>query len=168
MSTKLKIRLLLTISALLLGMPAMAVTLKIATVTPEGTRWMKDMRSSAKEIKEKTDGRVQIKYYGGGIKGDDAKVLGQIRIGQLQGAALTPSALASTSSIREVSSWPTPPPACGTRSPAPARRRPDSALSATLRCRCLSFANAHPYHRGDGQIFPPQEERRRSIRRGSG
>ncbi len=95
MSTKLKIRLLLTISALLLGMPAMAVTLKIATVTPEGTRWMKDMRSSAKEIKEKTDGRVQIKYYGGGIKGDDAKVLGQIRIGQLQGAALTPSALAS-------------------------------------------------------------------------
>ncbi len=94
MSTKLKTRLLLTICALLLSMPAMALTLKIATVTPEGTQWMKDMRSGAKEIQERTEGRVRIKYYGGGIMGDDAKVLGKIRIGQLQGGAFTPSALA--------------------------------------------------------------------------
>lgn len=56
---------------------------------------MTDMRASAAEIKERTEGRVQIKYYGGGIKGDDKKVLGQIRIRQLQGGAFTPSALAS-------------------------------------------------------------------------
>lgn len=88
--------LLFAFSALMLSMSAMAMalTLKIATVTPEGSQWMKDMRSSAKEIKERTQGRVQIKYYGGGIRGDDAKVLGAIRIGQLQGGAFTPSALA--------------------------------------------------------------------------
>lgn len=79
----------------LFSLPAHAVTLKIATVTPEGSQWMKDMRASAAEIKERTEGRVTIKYYGGGIKGDDKKVLGQIRIRQLQGGAFTPSALSS-------------------------------------------------------------------------
>jgi len=86
---------LLSIAVLLLSAPAFAVTLKIATVTPDGSQWMKDMRESAMQIKERTDGRVLIKYYGGGVKGDDAKVLGQIRIRQLQGGAFTPSALSS-------------------------------------------------------------------------
>ena len=80
---------------LFFSVPVHAVTLKIATVTPEGSQWMKDMRASAAEIKERTEGRVKIKYYGGGIKGDDKKVLGQIRIRQLQGGAFTPSALSS-------------------------------------------------------------------------
>ena len=44
---------------------------------------------------ERTEGRVQIKYFGSGIMGNDQKVLGQIRIGRLQGGALTPSALGS-------------------------------------------------------------------------
>ncbi|MDH3907368.1 MAG: TRAP transporter substrate-binding protein DctP, partial [Gammaproteobacteria bacterium] len=51
---------------------------------------------SAKEIKERTDGRVQIKYYGGGVMGNDTKVLGKIRIGALQGGAFTPAALADS------------------------------------------------------------------------
>ena len=88
-------KIILSILVLILSAPAMAVTLKIATATPNGSQWMKDMRASSDEIKERTDGRVVIKYYGGGIKGDDAKVLGQIRIRQLQGGAFTPSALAA-------------------------------------------------------------------------
>lgn len=88
-------KLILAITILVLSAPAMAVTIKIATVTPEGSQWMNDMRASAKEIKARTEGRVVIKYYGGGVKGDDAKVLGQIRIRQLQGGAFTPSSLAS-------------------------------------------------------------------------
>ena len=73
---------------------ASAATLKVATVTPEGSGWMKEMRASAKEIRERTEGRVQIKYYGGGVMGNDAKVLGKIRIGALHGGAFTPGALA--------------------------------------------------------------------------
>ncbi|NQV87784.1 MAG: TRAP transporter substrate-binding protein DctP [Woeseiaceae bacterium] len=86
---------LLSIAMMLISMPAFAVTLKLATVTPDGSQWMKEMRDSAAQIKERTEGRVQIKYYGGGVKGDDAKVLGQIRIRQLQGGAFIPSALSS-------------------------------------------------------------------------
>ncbi|NNF41359.1 MAG: TRAP transporter substrate-binding protein DctP [Woeseiaceae bacterium] len=88
-------KLFLLIASLAFSLPAFAVTLKIATATPDGTQWMNDMRSGASEIKERTEGRVQIKYYGGGVKGDDKKVLGQIRIRQLQGGAFTPSALSS-------------------------------------------------------------------------
>ena len=88
-------KLILSIVALILSAPAMAVTLKIATVTPNGSQWMADMKAGAEEVKERTEGRVQIKFYGGGVKGDDAKVLGQIRIRQLQGGAFTPSALAA-------------------------------------------------------------------------
>jgi len=87
-------KMLITLLALALGSVASAATLKIATVTPEGSQWMKDMRESAKEINERTDGRVQIKYYGGGVMGNDTKVLGKIRIGALQGGAFTPAALA--------------------------------------------------------------------------
>ena len=83
------------LASLSMAAVAQAATLKIATVTPEGSQWMKDMRASAKEIRELTDGRVQIKYYGGGVMGDDDKVLGKIRIGALQGGAFTPSALAA-------------------------------------------------------------------------
>ena len=81
------------IFALLLGGLADAATLKIATVAPEGSAWMKEMRAGAKEIQERTEGRVQIKFYGGGVMGNDSKVLGKIRIGNLHGGAFTPSAL---------------------------------------------------------------------------
>ena len=72
-----------------------AQTLRIATVTPENSQWMKDMRASANEIKERTDGRVKIKYYGGGAMGNDKQVLAKIRLGSLAGGAFTPLALAS-------------------------------------------------------------------------
>ena len=92
-------RLFLTILVLATGLttalPLQAATLKIATVTPEGSQWMEDMRAGAKEIKERTDGRVQIKFYGGGVMGNDQKVLSRIRIGSLQGGAFTPTALAN-------------------------------------------------------------------------
>jgi TRAP-type C4-dicarboxylate transport system substrate-binding protein len=78
---------------LLYGGAVNAAVLKIATVAPEGSGWMTEMRSGAKEIQERTNGRVQIKYYGGGVMGNDTKVLGKIRIGSLHGGAFTPSAL---------------------------------------------------------------------------
>ena len=88
-------RLLLVLAAILISGASHAAVLKLATVAPEGSQWMKDMRASAAEIKERTEGRVQIKYYGGGVMGNDKKVLAQIRIGRLHGGAFTPSALAN-------------------------------------------------------------------------
>ena len=75
---------------------ANAQTLKIATIAPEASDWMKGMRQGAKEIKERTDGRVTIKLYGGGVQGSDGQVLRKIRIGQLHGGAFTPAVLMDT------------------------------------------------------------------------
>lgn len=87
-------KILITLALLALAGVTSAATLKIATVTPEGSQWMSDMRAGADDIKQRTEGRVQIKFYGGGVMGDDAKVLGKIRIRALQGGAFTPTALA--------------------------------------------------------------------------
>lgn len=85
-----KIILALTISLVGLNSPVLvAKTIKIATLSPEGTFWMKQMRAGAKEIKEKTQGRVKFKFYPGGVMGNDENVLRKIRIGQLHGGAIT-------------------------------------------------------------------------------
>jgi len=73
-----------------------AVTIKIATISPEGTFWMKQMRAGAKEIKQKTQGRVKFKFYPGGVMGNDESVLRKIRVGQLHGGAITIGNLAKS------------------------------------------------------------------------
>ncbi len=67
----------------------LAKTIKIATFSPEGTFWMKQMRVGAADIKRKTNGRVKFKFYPGGVMGNDDNVLRKIRIGQLHGGAVT-------------------------------------------------------------------------------
>jgi TRAP-type C4-dicarboxylate transport system substrate-binding protein len=69
------------------------VELKIATAAPESSSWVQAMRASADEIKEKTDGRVRIKYYVGGVQGSDSQVLKKMRIRNLHGGAFTTSAV---------------------------------------------------------------------------
>jgi TRAP-type transport system periplasmic protein len=73
---------------------AVAADLKIASVAPDGSHWMQEMRAGADEVKSRTDGRVVIKFYPGGVMGNDAQVLRKIRIGQLQGGAFTAGGLA--------------------------------------------------------------------------
>lgn len=72
---------------------ANAVELKIASVAPDGSRWMQQMRAGAAEIQKLTEGRVTIRFYPGGVMGNDAQVLRKIRINQLQGGAFTAGGL---------------------------------------------------------------------------
>ncbi len=67
---------------------AQAVTLKIATLAPDGTRWMQEMRKGAEEIARLTQGRVKFKLYPGGVMGNNSSVLRKIRVGQLHGGML--------------------------------------------------------------------------------
>ena len=93
---KSRLKLLTRLLPLLTGLaatPLHAAVFKIATIAPEGSNWMTQMRSAGKEIQERTEGRVEVKYYGGGIMGNDKKVLRKIRIGQLHGGAFTVTAL---------------------------------------------------------------------------
>jgi TRAP-type C4-dicarboxylate transport system substrate-binding protein len=73
---------------------AWALDLKIATLAPDGTLWMQELRKAGDEIGRRTEGRVTVKYYPGGSMGSDRVVLRKIRAGQLQGGALTGGALA--------------------------------------------------------------------------
>lgn len=79
------------IGLILLGLisTANAQTIKLATIAPEGSSWMNSMRAGAAEIDQRTEGRVKIKIYGGGVQGNDKQVLRKMRIGQLHGGAFT-------------------------------------------------------------------------------
>lgn len=84
------LRLLGALCALMLfGSAAQAQTLKIATIAPEGSSWMNDMRGGAELIEERTEGRVRFKFYGGGVQGNDKQVQRKMRTGQLHGGAFT-------------------------------------------------------------------------------
>ncbi|HEX5055727.1 MAG TPA: TRAP transporter substrate-binding protein DctP [Gammaproteobacteria bacterium] len=85
---------------------AQAVELKIATLAPDSTTWMKEMRAGAAEIEGKTAGRVKFKFYPGAVMGNDEAVLRKIRIGQLQGGAITAGTLAGIYPDAQVYSLP--------------------------------------------------------------
>lgn len=63
--------------------------IKFATVAPEGSTWMKQMRELDKTCRQKSDGQVGLRFYPGGIAGDELDVLRKIRIGQLHCAAFS-------------------------------------------------------------------------------
>jgi TRAP-type C4-dicarboxylate transport system substrate-binding protein len=68
---------------------AIAVTIKIAALVPEGTNWAKTIKKMSKEIKKATDGKVKFKVYYGGVAGDEPDVLRKVRVGQLHGGVFT-------------------------------------------------------------------------------
>ena len=88
------LRLLLGVLLAAAAATANAADIKLATVAPDGSRWMQQMRAGAEEVNARTAGRVTLKFYPGGVMGNDAQVLRKIRIGQLQGGAFTAGGLA--------------------------------------------------------------------------
>ena len=65
------------------------VEFKFATLAPSGSSWMVTLDKAAAEIKEKTAGRVTLKYFAGGSQGDERDFVRKIQAGQLDGAAVT-------------------------------------------------------------------------------
>jgi len=64
-------------------------TLKFASLIPADTAWMKSIESWSNELENKSNGRLKIKIYPGGVMGDEPDVLRKIRSRQLQGAFFT-------------------------------------------------------------------------------
>lgn len=76
--------------ALAIAVPtARADERRIATLAPEGSLWMKQLRKGAALVEKHTDGRVVTRYYAGGTQGGEKDVVRKMEIGQLDGAALT-------------------------------------------------------------------------------
>ena len=66
-----------------------AVVLKIATLAPEGSSWMKLFHQWQTRVEQRSEGRIKIKFYAGGVQGDEPEVIRKMRGGQLAGAAVT-------------------------------------------------------------------------------
>ena len=71
-----------------------SVVIKLATLAPEGSSWMKSFHALNKEVMEKTNNQVQFKVYGGGVLGDEVDMLRKMKIGQIQAAVLSSGSLA--------------------------------------------------------------------------
>lgn len=72
-----------------------AKNLKIATIVPEGAFELVQMRQAAHDIAKETQNRVKLKFYPGGVMGNDQAVIRKIRFKQLQGGLVSSGSLAS-------------------------------------------------------------------------
>jgi len=81
----------LAVAGVLASAPARAdgTELRIATLAPSGSTWSKKLAKASEDIKEKTEGRVALKWYEGGTQGDERDFVRKMGLGQLDGAAVT-------------------------------------------------------------------------------
>ena len=63
--------------------------LKFATLAPAGSTWMNLLEEWGEEVSGRSEGRLALKFYPGGVQGDEPDVLKKMRFNQLQGGAFT-------------------------------------------------------------------------------
>jgi TRAP-type C4-dicarboxylate transport system substrate-binding protein len=87
----------LLLAAILVGLPGTvpstqaeeAITLRIASLAPAGSSWMKVLNAWKKTLEEETDGRLKLRFYPGGSQGDERDFVRKMRVGQLDGGVVT-------------------------------------------------------------------------------
>ncbi|MGR3318005.1 MAG: TRAP transporter substrate-binding protein [Candidatus Anammoxibacter sp.] len=65
------------------------VIIKLATLAPDGSTWTNKLRAIDKDLREKSEGRLRLKIYAGGVQGDEKDVVRKMRIGQTHCAGFT-------------------------------------------------------------------------------
>jgi TRAP-type C4-dicarboxylate transport system substrate-binding protein len=68
---------------------AQTITIKMATLAPEGTTWYNGMRQMGERWSEISGGKVQLKIYAGGVAGNEGTQVRKMRIGQLHAAGMS-------------------------------------------------------------------------------
>ena len=79
-----------------------ATVIKIATLAPEGSSWIKIFDELNAEVKDKTQNGVRFKIYPGGVLGGEKDMIRKMHVGQIQGAVLTSAGLSSIFSEMDV------------------------------------------------------------------
>jgi TRAP-type transport system periplasmic protein len=87
----------LLLAAVLVGLPGTvpstraeeAVTLRIASLAPAGSSWMKVLYAWKATLEEETQGRLKLRFYPGGAQGDERDFVRKMRVGQLDGGVVT-------------------------------------------------------------------------------
>ena len=72
---------------------AKPTVIKLASLAPSGSPYHEIMKDMAADWQQKSDGKVVLKIYPGGVAGDEVDILRKIRIGQLNAGALSISGL---------------------------------------------------------------------------
>lgn len=67
--------------------------LRLATVAPEGSPWMRVFRAWDNELRERTGGQLGLRFYAGGSQGQEQDYIDKMGSGQLDGAAVTSTGL---------------------------------------------------------------------------
>lgn len=79
--------------AALLPLQAQNVLIKMGTLAPEGTAWHDILLQMKEEWQRISGGKVTLRIYPNGVLGDEPTMIRRMRIGQLDGVAITGSGL---------------------------------------------------------------------------
>jgi len=98
MSRRLLIPLLLLAAAFIVpGQSSQAqgdhVVLRIATLAPQGSTWMRIFNAWNNTLSQRTQGRLTLQFYPGGSQGDERDFVRKMRAGQMDGAVVTSTGL---------------------------------------------------------------------------
>jgi TRAP-type C4-dicarboxylate transport system substrate-binding protein len=79
----------LILLAALIALPARAETrlIKMGTLAPENSNWLKSLRALDLELRQESGQELGLKIYPGGVQGDEEVMLRKLRVGQLQAVA---------------------------------------------------------------------------------
>jgi len=88
------------LAAALLGLTLRAeaqepLTLKVASVAPEGTPWADGLTQFKKDVEGGSGGKLKVKAFLGGVLGDENETVQQTARGQIHGVGASTGALAS-------------------------------------------------------------------------
>lgn len=68
-------------------------SLRMATLAPSGSSWMRIFDAWNESLEKATDGRLRFRFYPGGVAGDEDDFIRKMRVDQLDGAAVTSTGL---------------------------------------------------------------------------
>jgi len=68
---------------------ASAETITIGTLAPKASPWGQVFKVWADAVSKKSDGKIDLQFYYNGAQGDEGAMVGKIKAGQLDGAAVT-------------------------------------------------------------------------------
>jgi len=68
-------------------------TLRIATLAPQGSTWMRIFNAWNNSLRQRTNNRLTLQFYPGGSQGDERDFVRKMRAGQMDGAVVTSTGL---------------------------------------------------------------------------
>ncbi|MCE5336940.1 MAG: TRAP transporter substrate-binding protein DctP [Desulfobacteraceae bacterium] len=97
-----KARTLIAFAFLLIFMPSLtawgapnALTIKVATLAPQGSEWHRILQEMGDEWQKGSKGRIAFRLYPGGVAGDDLDLVRKMRLGTLDAGLLTLAGLSA-------------------------------------------------------------------------